>query len=107
MHIQINTDKSIQSHEDVTRFVEGAVASRIGHFAPRITRVEVHLGDENAAKGGGKDKRCMVEVRPEGMRPIAVTHHDATVQSAVSGALNKLRSVLDSEFGAMDDAKRG
>ncbi|PKP71649.1 MAG: hypothetical protein CVT82_01100 [Alphaproteobacteria bacterium HGW-Alphaproteobacteria-4] len=105
MQIQINTDKAIQGREDVARFVEDAVTARVGHFAPRITRVEAHLGDENAAKGGGKDKRCMLEARPEGLRPIAVTHHDATLKLAVSGAATKLRAALDREFGMLDARK--
>ncbi|MBW6505539.1 MAG: HPF/RaiA family ribosome-associated protein [Rhodobacteraceae bacterium] len=105
MHIQINTDKAIQGREDVARFVEDAVTARVGHFAQRISRVEVHLGDENAAKGGGKDKRCMLEARPEGLRPIAVTHHDATLKLAISGAAAKLRAALESEFGALGARK--
>lgn len=105
MHIQINTDKAIQGREDVAHFVQDAVLARVGHYAARITRVEAHLGDENAAKGGGKDKRCMLEARPEGMRPIVVTHHDATLKLAVSGAATKLRAALEHEFGMLDDRK--
>ncbi len=105
MHIQINTDKAVQGHEDVTRFVEDAVTARVGHFAPRITRVEVHLGDENGPKGGAKGKRCMLEARPEGLKPIAVTHYDATLKLAISGAAAKLRAALEHEFGMLDARK--
>ncbi len=105
MQIQISTDKAIHGREDVARFVEDAVIARIGHFAARITRVEAHLGDENAAKGGSKDKRCVLEARPEGLRPIVVTHHDATLKLSVSGAAAKLRAALEHEFGALDKRK--
>jgi len=82
MFIQVNTDHSIQSHEDVTRFVEEVVNSKLRALSGRITRVEVHLGDENAQKGGADDKRCMVEARIEGRPPTAVTHHDETLKKA-------------------------
>jgi len=47
----------------------------------------------------------MLEARPEGLRPIAVTHHDATLKLAVSGAATKLRAALDREFGMLDARK--
>jgi len=62
----------------------------------------VHLNDVNAQKGGADDIRCVVEARPEGMKPLAVTHHDATVEAALKGGARKLRALLDSEFGKLD-----
>ena len=52
--------------------VRGCVGSlprsrtRCERFSAHITRVEVHLGDENAGKRGSDDKRCMMEARLEG-----------------------------------------
>lgn len=105
MFIQVNTDHSIQSHEDVTRFVEEVVNSKLRALSGRITRVEVHLGDENAQKGGADDKRCMVEARIEGRPPTAVTHHDETLKKAVTGAAEKLRAALDSELGKLSERR--
>lgn len=99
MQIQVNTDRNIQGHEDVTRFVEGVVTSKLGAVAAHLTRVEVHLGDESAARKTGDDKRCRVEARPENRAPIAVSHHADTIQSAVTGALDKMRAALDREIG--------
>lgn len=101
MQIQVNTDHNIQGHDDVTRFVEGVVTSKLGAVAAHLTRVEVHLGDESSSRKTADDKRCMVEARPEGRAPLAVTHHGETIQSAVTGAVDKMRNMLDRELGKL------
>jgi hypothetical protein len=65
----------------------------------RITRVEVHLSDEDGQRSGHRDKRCMMEARIEGRPPIAVTDQAATLDLAVEGAAGKLERLLDSTFG--------
>jgi hypothetical protein len=100
MLIQVNTDNNIQGREDVVRLVEGIIDSKLGAVSAHITRIEVHIADENAHKGG-KDKRCMVEARLEGRDPVAVTHHEATIQSAVTHAVDKMRNLLDSDLGKL------
>ena len=90
MQIQINTDHNIHGYESAAASVRGAVETALKRFSTQITRVEVHLGDENASKRGGDDKRCMMEARLEGQAPIAVTHHAATVPQAIDGAAEKL-----------------
>ncbi|HEY0419314.1 MAG TPA: hypothetical protein VGC80_07320, partial [Acetobacteraceae bacterium] len=83
------------------------VEDAVGRFSARLTRVEVHLGDVNAAKHGAADKRCMMEARPNHHQPIAVTHQAATVQEAMNGAARKLVHALEHNFGRIDDPKRG
>jgi ribosomal subunit interface protein len=90
MQIQINTDHNIHGYESAAATVRASVESALKRFSTQITRVEVHLGDENASKRGGDDKRCMMEARVEGQAPIAVTHHAATVPQAIDGAAEKL-----------------
>jgi len=98
MLIQVNTDNHIQGRDDVVRLVEGIVNSKLGAVSAHLTRVEVHIADENAHKGG-KDKRCTVEARPEGMQPLAASHNAASIESAVIGAVDRIRNALDSELG--------
>mgnify|MGYP006172692853 CR=1 FL=1 len=59
-----------------------AVDDALARVSSRLTRVEVHLADENAGKGGADDKRCMIEARPAGQSPVAVTNHAATLEEA-------------------------
>ncbi|TDL81271.1 HPF/RaiA family ribosome-associated protein [Palleronia sediminis] len=101
MQFQLNTDAHIQGDERLAEVAETIVTSALGHLTDRLSRVEVHLGDENAAKGGADDIRCTLESRPEGMQPQTVTHNDATVDAALRGASKKLRALLDSEFGKL------
>jgi len=107
MHIQINTDGNIEGHEALATQVSSEVESALKHVSDHITRVEVHLSDENSdKKGGNDDMRCMMEARLEGRQPIAVTHHAATVDQAVDGAAGKLTRVIESTLGRLRDQKR-
>jgi ribosome-associated translation inhibitor RaiA len=82
---------------------ESVVESVLGHLADHITRVEVHLSDENGKKGGDNDKRCLMEARLRGHQPIAVTHEAGTVDDALSGAADKLKSSIDHTLGRLSD----
>lgn len=95
MKVQINTDNHIKGREEMAQQAEAVVGRTLGHFAEHITRVEVHLSDENGKKGGSADKRCMMEARLEGHQPIAVTHEAETIAQAIDGAADKLKSSLD------------
>ncbi|MFN7002671.1 MAG: HPF/RaiA family ribosome-associated protein [Roseinatronobacter sp.] len=99
MHIQVNTDNTISGREDVTSFVEGVIQSKLGAVSGSITRVEVHLQDQNAEKKGPDDKRCLIEVRLEGRQPVSTTDTSDNLQSAITGAVDKMRNLLDRELG--------
>lgn len=96
MQIQVNTDSSIQGDQTLEAHVEEVVGRSLSRFVGLVTRVEVHLSDENAAKGGQNDKRCMIEARLEGRGPEAVTHFAGTVKEAISGAADKMQRALGS-----------
>lgn len=106
MHIQLNTDSNIEGREELAAQVTGVVESALRRFSDRISRVEVHLSDENSDKSGQHDKRCMMEARIEGRQPTAVTHQAATVGDAVGGAADKLKRSLESTFGRLTDVRR-
>lgn len=99
--VQINTDGNIEGDEETTRHVEAALEAAVGRFAGRITRVEAHLSDLNSHKSGVGDKRCLLEARLAGRRPTAVSHQAATVQEAIDGAAEKLKSTLESTLGRL------
>ncbi len=106
MQIQINTDHNIDGHEALAAHVSGIVENALSQISEHITRVEVHLSDENIDKKHGNiDMRCMMEARLEGRQPVAVTHHDQTVCQAVEGAADKLHRLIDSTLGRLRDQK--
>lgn len=101
MLIQVNTDHNIQGRERLVAEVEATVESHLDRFEEYLTRVEVHLGDENGKKGGGQDKRCMIEARIEGHQPVAVTHLADTLSQAMDGAAKKMKASLTSTIGRL------
>jgi len=102
MKIQINTDNNIEGSEELTQQTQAVVESALERFAEHITRVEVHLSDENGDKGG-TDKRCVMEARLEGMQPVAVTDQAENMEQAINGAADKLERLLDHELGRLGD----
>lgn len=106
MQIQVNTDSQVKGSEQLARSVEATVEASLARFADRITRVEVHLGDENSrAKAGGDDKRCVMEARLASLRPISVTAHAPTVDQAVNSAGEKLEQALERALGRLNDPR--
>jgi ribosome-associated translation inhibitor RaiA len=103
MQIQINTDKNIAGHEKLATQVRAVVEDALSRFSAQITRVEVHLSDENSHKRGHDDKRCVLEARLEGLQPITVTHQAATLDQVVEGAADKLKKSLESTLGRLHD----
>lgn len=98
MHIQINTGSDVPTDGSLDADIEAAVRHALKHFDERITRVEVHLSDVNAEKGG-RDTRCVLEARVAGMQPIAVDETSHSSREAVRSAAGKLQRALDSRFG--------
>jgi len=102
MQFQFNTDNHIAGDDRLRAVSEEVVLGELGHLADRLTRIEVHLADENAQKGGADDIRCTLEARPEGRQPHTVVHHAPDITAALRGGARKLHALLDSEFGRLD-----
>jgi len=96
MRIQVNTDGNIEGRQDLVAQVEATVSKSLSDMSAHITRVDVHLSDDNGGKHGQHDKRCLMEARVEGRHSSAVTCAGATVTQAVSGAADKLKHSLQS-----------
>lgn len=105
MQVQVNADKNIEGGERLTEYVKTAINARLRRFGSQITRVEAHISDENSHKSHGDGKKCVLEARPAGLQPVAVTHLAATVDQAISGAAEKLERLLDSTFGQLNNPK--
>ena len=99
MQIQINTDHNIDGHEALAAHVRTVVEDALKRFDDHITRVEVHLSDENADKSGQHDKRCVIEARLAGRPPVAVTHHAGSLHQAIDGASGKVTRLIESTLG--------
>ncbi len=98
MLVQINTDKNVEGNERLENYIATEAETALARFEDKITRLEIHLGDENSEKSGQDDKRCMIEARLEKMQPLAVTEFADTTEKAFHGALAKIKKLLDNHF---------
>lgn len=99
MTIQFHTDKNITGSEVFTAPYVAQIEETLGRYSNHITRIEVHLSDEDGSKNGVGAMRCMIEARVDGRQPIAVINQDDTHEQAVNGAINKLKASLDTIMG--------
>jgi len=98
MLIQVNFADFPKS-DVIDDYVNDRVSKELSHFSDRITRVEVHLHDENGvSKQGTNDKLCKMEARPSGHQPLAVEHSGENMQKVISEAAAKLARVLKKTF---------
>lgn len=105
MQIQFNSDSSVMGTENVAERIEAMLHSKLARFEDRLTRVEVHVSDENGRKGGGDDKTCTIEARPRGGKPIGVTEHAAKVDDAARKAANTMAQRLERVLGKTERHK--
>lgn len=105
MQIQVNTDENVEGGEDLSAWISDEVRARLDRFADHITRIEIHLSDEDGRKSGGSDKQCLIEARIEGRNPEAASDQSSTLEGAVSGAIRKLQDVLDTSLGKLNHVK--
>ncbi len=101
MKLQFNTDKNIQGTEVLEAMVTEKLNHDLRHFADKITRIEVHLSDQNAEKSGPDDIQCKLEARLEGRQPVLVTGSSASKEKAVDDAIDKLKATLTTILGKM------
>lgn len=76
MNITIRTDKNIHASETTGAWIQDILNHDLAHFSGQLTKVEVHLADENgpkASKGDGAGDN---------------------LDKAVRGAAGKLKSVM-------------
>jgi ribosome-associated translation inhibitor RaiA len=107
MQIQVNSDNHIDSTSRLEEWVRTTVESTLERYEENLTRVEVHLRDENGDKPGPHDMRCQMEARPKGHQPVSVTHKANSLDQAVDGAAVKLNHALEHLFGKLRDKRAG
>ncbi len=101
MNVQVRTDHNIEGSAELNKYVESLLVEHFARFKNAITRIEVHLSDENAGKFGVGDKRCLLEARIANHQPIVVSHHADNIHVAIEVASNKLLRSLDNMVGKL------
>lgn len=101
MHIEISysgTDRS----DALDQRVREAIQSDLTRFAARLTRVEVHLSDNNATKSGPADKAVVLEARPRGLDPIVVKGQGSDLYEVAREVSRRMSRALERDFDRRD-----
>ncbi|PKM05117.1 MAG: ribosomal subunit interface protein [Gammaproteobacteria bacterium HGW-Gammaproteobacteria-6] len=101
MQVQVNS-KHIQGSTRLHEWVTAAVTDQLDHYDDYLTRIEIHISDDNAHKGGADDKRCQIEMRPKGHQALSVKHKAESLEQAVNGAASKARHALEHLMGRLE-----
>ncbi|XID74859.1 HPF/RaiA family ribosome-associated protein [Alkanindiges sp. WGS2144] len=105
MNIEVRTDKHIENTARMADYIRSQLTQKFDRYSEKLTHVEVHFSDENAEKGGERDKRCAIEARLAGLKPIGVTHKAPNVDLALDGAIEKLQHSLNHHLGKLNDQR--
>jgi ribosome-associated translation inhibitor RaiA len=107
MQIQVNSDNHLESNNARDDWARSVVEPALARFAEHVTRVEVHLSDENVGKGGAAVLRCTMEARLNGRPPVAVSNDAGSIDAAVNGAVHKLERATAHALGRADKHSHG
>lgn len=95
MNIEVRTDKHIENTAKLADYVRSQLTQKFSRYSEKLTHIEVHFSDENADKGGDRDKRCAIEARAAGLKPMGVSHKADNIDNALDGAIVKLQHALE------------
>jgi ribosomal subunit interface protein len=95
MTILVNTDNHIAGKEQLNTYITTLFNEKLARFNAHLTRVEVHLSDENAGKAGADDKNCNIEARLEGFDPIFASAQSEDISAAIHDALQKIKRGIE------------
>ena len=98
MTIQFNSAHSVNANEKLKAPIIAILSEKLNRFSGHISRLDVHLSDENGNKEGFTDKRCLLEAHIDGAQPIITKNHANTYELAAEGAVSILKTSLNSAF---------
>ena len=103
MQVIINSDNQVDLQDDFRQHWQTEITSSLQRFSDWITRIEVHLTDENSnSKGGIDDIRCLIEARPADRQPVSIEVRGESAESALADGVQ----TLGRRLGTMIEKKR-
>lgn len=107
MQVIIDKSRNIEGSEGLSTHISSVVEATLHPMRDHITRVEVHVSDENGPKGAKKTKpddiRCVMLARLQHHQPVSVSNHDASLHDSIHGAAHKLLRLVESTLGRIHD----
>ncbi|MFT4535829.1 MAG: hypothetical protein ACJA1A_001655 [Saprospiraceae bacterium] len=99
MIIQINTDKTLNGDHQMQEYFTFQIEEALQRYSSHISRIEVHMKDENGKKEGIDDMSCRLEARINGRQPIAISNQADSMELALLGAIVKIKTALKTTLG--------
>ncbi|MGI9516899.1 MAG: hypothetical protein ACR2NP_07645 [Pirellulaceae bacterium] len=91
MQVIINSDNQVDLNDDLIQQWQGEISDSLQRFSHWVTRVEVHLTDENSnSKSGVSDIRCLLEARPADKQPVSVEVRGPSAEHALADGIQTL-----------------
>ena len=107
MDFQFNTGNKVDGDARMEAHFETRFRERLDRFAPRLSRIEVHVRDTDGTRREGPDGiEAVIEARPYNGAPLTASDRAATPEEAVGSALQKLVARLDATFGKADRVRK-
>lgn len=103
MIIQLNADRSLNINEGFGEKLKVSIWKELARFTEHITRLEIHLSDENGDKAGPNDKKCLLEAHLGGHQPVVVVGVANSCEQSLNGALDKMKASLEKVLGRLKD----
>jgi ribosomal subunit interface protein len=103
MQIQLNPD-NVQVDDTLAHRIDEEVHKALKHHQDRITRVEVHLKDENGPKAG-VDKQCVMEARLAGDDPVTINEQSDDLTKLIHQAAEKLQRAVSKRIERAKDLR--
>lgn len=103
MIILMNTDKTLSGDSETQEYFTSQVKESLKKYQSHISRIEIHLKDENGIKDGVDDVSCLIEARLNGRKPIAITSQADTKEHAFSAAVRKIEGAIGSVLGRIQN----
>jgi ribosome-associated translation inhibitor RaiA len=103
MIVNINIDKSLDKAERHQEYLSDLIKKSLNNYTDHITRIEIQIKDVNGIKDGPNDTNCMIEARIKGRQPIAINNKADDIETAIKGAVDKIKSSLESVMGKIQD----
>ena len=103
MLIQVNYS-NVEKTDAIDAYIHERVTKEVAHMVDRVTRVEVHLHDDNGAhKKTPGDKRVRMEARPAGRPPLTVEDHGDNFRQVIGDCAGKLGRALRHTFDKLKE----
>jgi ribosomal subunit interface protein len=99
MIIQVNTDNHTEGREELNTYITNLFKEKLQRFDSQLTRIEVHLSDENGGgKSGADDKKCNIEARLENLDPVFASSQSDELSKAIHECLQKIKRAIEHQI---------